>query len=213
MAVYDLEEQESIDALKSWWGQYGRLAIAAVVAFIVGIGGVQWWRSHKAQQEVAAAQVFDQFEEATRLGDKKKQADALAKLEADHAKSAFAPRAAVVAAKVAFDAGDLETAEKELRWAVANTRDIDAPLRALANLHLAAVLLDRKKHDEALKAVSSPPTEAFAALYADARGDILVAQGKLDDAKTAYQAALDKLPKTSGWRNVVEIKRDALGAR
>ncbi|MCU0868495.1 MAG: tetratricopeptide repeat protein [Burkholderiales bacterium] len=213
MAVYDIEEQENIDALKAWWKQYGKLAVAAVIAFVVGIAGVQGWRWHKQQQEIDAAQVFAQFEEAARLGDKAKVAAQVALLEKDHARTAFAPRAAMVAAKLAVDAGDLATAERELRWAVEHTRDIDAPLRALANLHLAAVLLDQKKYDDALKAVSAPPTEAFAALYADARGDVLVAQGRMDDAKTAYQAALDKLPKASPWRNVVEVKRDALGGR
>ena len=41
MATYDLEEQEQIDALKHFWRDYGRLIIAAVLAFVLGIGGGQ----------------------------------------------------------------------------------------------------------------------------------------------------------------------------
>ena len=48
MAVYDLEEQESIDNLKAWWGQHGRLVIAAVLAFIVAVAGVQTWKFEPA---------------------------------------------------------------------------------------------------------------------------------------------------------------------
>ena len=47
MAVYDLEEQENIEALKAWWNQYGRLVIAVFVAFILGVSGIQGWRYYK----------------------------------------------------------------------------------------------------------------------------------------------------------------------
>ena len=42
--MYDLEEQEQIDALKAWWQQHGRLLIVAVVAAIVAAGAVSGWR-------------------------------------------------------------------------------------------------------------------------------------------------------------------------
>jgi predicted negative regulator of RcsB-dependent stress response len=48
-------------------------------------------------------------------------------------------------------------------------------------------------------------------LYADLRGDILVEQGKLGEARDAYQLALDKSDSRSPLRGLIEIKRDALG--
>ncbi|MFN9000338.1 MAG: tetratricopeptide repeat protein, partial [Betaproteobacteria bacterium] len=63
----------------------------------------------------------------------------------------------------------------------------------------------------ALQALERAHPEPFAALFADARGDVMVAQGNPEEARKAYQVALDKLPKSSAYRNVVEIKRDALG--
>ena len=62
------------------------------------------------------------------------------------------------------------------------------------------------------KVLDAAHPEPFAALFADARGDVYVAQGKAAEARLAYQAALDKLPKSSAYRNVVELKRDALGS-
>ncbi len=211
MAVYDLEEQESIDALKAWWGQYGRLVIAAVLAFIVGVAGVQIWRHQKEQKAVAAATAFIALEEAANADDAKKAVELARKIAADFDGTTYSARGAVIAAKVSFEAGDAATAAELLKSAVASAKE--EPIKALANLRLSAVLLDLGKHDEALAAVSAPPSESFAALFADARGDILVAQGKVAEAKVAYQTALDKLPKTNGWRNVVEIKRDALGGQ
>jgi predicted negative regulator of RcsB-dependent stress response len=112
---------------------------------------------------------------------------------------------------VAAEAGDRDKAAASLQWVAGNARD--ESLKALGNLRLSAVLLDQGRLDDALKAVATPPGEAFAALFADARGDVLVAQGKIEEAKAAYQIALDKLPKSAAYRNVVEIKRDALGIK
>lgn len=211
MAVYDLEEQENIEALKAWWQQYGKLVIAVAVAFVIGVVGIQAWRYHKEQQALKAATVFSDLEEAVRLNDAKKSLELAKKLATEFARTAYGARGGIVAAKVLFDAGDLKGAEELLRGALESAQD--EPIRALANLRLSAVLLDQKKYDDAIKVVNAPPSEAFAALFADARGDVLVAQNKIEEAKAAYQVALDKLPKSAAYRNVVEVKRDALGAR
>ncbi len=209
MAVYDLEEQEQIDQLKSWWSQYGRLVIAAVLAFVVGVGGVQGWLYYKTQTATRASAIFGELEEAARMSDSKRTADLAKKLMDDYARTAYGARAALLAAKVSMDAGDAKAAEEQLRWAVDNARD--EPTKALANLRLSAVLLDGKRYDDALKALSAGHPEPFSALFADGRGDVYTAEGKIPEARLAYQAALDKLPKSAAYRNVVELKRDALG--
>jgi len=210
MAVYDLEEQENIEALKSWWQDYGRLVIAAVVAFVLGVGGIQGWRFYKNEQAMKAAALFGEVEEALRTGDRVKVRDLSARLTAEYAATTYAPRGALLGARSAVEGGELDKAAELLRWVVANARD--ESIKALGNLRLSAVLLDLGKFEEALACLGNAPTEAFAALFADARGDVLVAQGKTNEARAAYQVALDKLPKSAAYRNVVDIKRDALGA-
>lgn len=211
MAVYDLEEQENIDNLKAWWKQYGRLVIAAAVAFALGVGGIQAWRYYKQEQSLKAAAVFAELEEAVRINDGKKSLELSRRLMADFARTAYGARGALLVAKQAFDSSQFPVAEEQLRWAAANARDPQTG--ALASLRLGAVLQEQKKYPEALQALSVAAPEPFVALFADARGDIFVAQGKIDEARGAYQVALDKLPKSNQYRNLVEIKRDALGAK
>ncbi|MBI1398425.1 MAG: tetratricopeptide repeat protein [Betaproteobacteria bacterium] len=211
MAVYNLEEQENIEALKAWWKQYGRMVISAAVAFVLGVGGIQIWRYYKTQQALGAAAVYLDLEQSVKVGNVEKAGTLEAKLRDDYARTTYAPRGAMLYGKLLVDKGQEDKAASALAWAAGNAKD--PAVGALANLRLAAVLLDLGKYDEALKAVSNPPTDPFAALFADTRGDILVAQGKKEDAKGAYQIALDKLPKTSAYRNVVEIKREALGIK
>ena len=85
--------------------------------------------------------------------------------------------------------------------------------RALARLRLAGVLLDQQRYDDGLKALDGagvPP--AFEALFADRRGDLYVAMKKPDDARKAYQTAIEKLsPQSGSLRSVVQLKLDALG--
>ena len=83
--------------------------------------------------------------------------------------------------------------------------------QSIARLRLAAVLLDAKKYDEALKLLDDNKDDAFLALTADRRGDIFAAQNKSAEARAAYKLALEKLPATSPLRQVTQIKLDALG--
>ena len=66
------------------------------------------------------------------------------------------------------------------------------------------------KADQALAALESPP-RGLAALYEEARGDALKAQGDVQGAASAYDRALERLPETSQERILLEMKRDDLG--
>jgi predicted negative regulator of RcsB-dependent stress response len=52
----------------------------------------------------------------------------------------------------------------------------------------------------------------FGALVADRRGDVLLAQGKPDDAKAAYTKAWQTMDAKVDYRRLIEAKLTALGA-
>jgi len=92
-------------------------------------------------------------------------------------------------AKRLVTAGDLEAAAETLQYATDSASDAD--LKAVSGVRLARVLLAMDRGDDALKALPGDAPESFAALIATVRGDILFEQGKLDEAKVAYQQAAD----------------------
>jgi predicted negative regulator of RcsB-dependent stress response len=116
--------------------------------------------------------------------------------------------AALAAAKAAFDANDLKTAKAQLQWAVDHGDD---EYKAIAKLRLSGVLLDEKAYDQALAQLNGDFPAQFAGDVQDRKGDILVAQNKLAEARAAYQAALDKMEKNNPGRQVVQVKLDAIG--
>ena len=207
--AYDLEEQEQIDALKAWWNENRRLVMLAVVAAALAAAAVTGWRWYTERQNTQASQLYSSLEKAVRSADAAQVKTLAAQVVAQYPRTAFASMAALIGAKVDFDAGDLKGAATQLEWAAANARD-DAT-KALAQLRLAAVRLDEKQYDQALQLLDRKPPEAFEGLYADLRGDVLVAQGKLPEARAAYKQALEKLPTESTFRLMVQAKLDGIG--
>lgn len=211
MATYDLEEQEQIDSLKHFWTDYGRLIITGVVAFVVGVGGIQGWKYYNRTQARDASVEFGKLDEAMAKGDINEIRNVGSDIVDRYPRTSYAPMAALVVAKAERDAGDLDAAASQLEWAAQNAASEEA--RMLSRLRLAGVLLDQEKYEEALRLLDEKMTEAFVALYSDLRGDVLVEQGKIAEARAAYQQALDKSVESGGWRNVVQIKIDALGTQ
>jgi predicted negative regulator of RcsB-dependent stress response len=207
--AYDLEEQEQIDAIKGWWQDNGRMVMMAVIAVLVGIAAVQGWRYYRHTQAEHAAALFSQLDEAQRAKDPKRVRDIAAQVIDRYGSTQYAGIAALAAAKASFDTGEMDEARKNLQWAIDHAKEDE--MRDVARLRLAAVLVDQKKYDEALKLVSEKSTDSYAMLYADARGDVLAAQGKPAEARAAYQQALEKSDPGSRYRGLIEVKLDALG--
>jgi predicted negative regulator of RcsB-dependent stress response len=207
--AYDLEEQEQIDAIKGWWGQYGKLVMLAAIAFLFTIAAFQGWRYYRAQQAERAATLFMQLDEAERASDAKRVRDIAAQIIDRHGSTQYAALAALAAGKAGVTTGEVDDAKKNLQWAVDHAKDED--MRAVARLRLAGILLDEKKYDDALKLLSANTAESFAMLYADLRGDVLSAAGKPAEARAAYQLALEKSEPSSSYRRLIEVKLDAMG--
>jgi predicted negative regulator of RcsB-dependent stress response len=99
----------------------------------------------------------------------------------------FAPAGVLLAARHAIGKDDRETARIQLAWVVKNGGN---EITDIARLRLAGLLLDAKEYDNALRELGNKPAAAFAAAYAEMKGDVYVADGKLKEAKAAYQEAI-----------------------
>ena len=210
MAVYDLEEQEQIDEIKAWWKQYGNLVLLVAIAALLTVAGLRGWSYYQTKQGLEAGELYVQLQGAMGANDAKKAQDIAAVITDRYKRTGYAAFAALAAAKIAADTGDLATAKSRLQWVIDNARDDET--KDIARLRLAAVLMDEKNYDEALKLLDAKHIETFTALYADLKGDALAAQGKTEEARAAYQTALDKSDSKSGYRALVQVKLDALGA-
>jgi len=191
----DLEEQEQVAELKAWWQQHGNLVVAAVVAASLTFAGWQGWRWYERGQAAQAAVLYEGIARAAQANDAKALRDAAGSL---------------LEARFYFERGDTKAAKAQLQWVLEHGASDD--FRDIARLRLAAVLLDEKAYDEALKALDEKHAAAYDAQYAVARGDVLVAKNDREQAKDAYKLALDKAgPGNSAFRESVRMRLEALG--
>lgn len=205
---YDFEEQERIAELKAWWEDNRWFVIGGVVVAILTFAGYRgwiWWSQRSAEEAMA---MYAPVEQATKGGDAAKVEQSAQALIDKHPRSFEASEAALILAKQAFDAGKLDEARKRLEWVMQNGADAH---RGVARMRVAAVLLEQKKYDEALKVLDENKDEAFVPLAADLRGDVMLAQGRLDEARAAYKLAVEKAGPHNPVKGIAETKLNALG--
>ena len=205
---YDFEEQERIAELKAWWEDNRWYVLGALVAAVLALAGYRGWVYWRASQAEDSAAMYKPVEEAAASKDAKRISDAAQALIAKHPGSFYASQAALVLAKSAFDAGNLDESRKQLEWVMTHGTEEH---RGVARTRLASILMEQKKYDEALKVLDGNKDEAFVPLAADLRGDVMLAQGRLDEARAAYKLAMEKASPHNPVKNIAETKLNALG--
>lgn len=212
MAAYDLEEQERIDALKDWWAKWGTWIYVAIGAFLVGILAVQGWRYYQRSQGEQAEVLFKSVQNTAQEGaaakESKKLSEAASAIAEKFPNAFYASEAQLMAAKAAFDLNDFATAKKHLLWV---TEKGPAVHSNVARIRLASVMLEEKQFDEALKVLDQVKEEAYSSMAADLRGDVLVSQGRRDEARAAYQIAVEKAGDRSPMKALSQAKLDGVG--
>jgi|RifCSPlowO2_12_1023861.scaffolds.fasta_scaffold16748_2 predicted negative regulator of RcsB-dependent stress response len=209
MAALDLQEQEQLDTLKAWWKENGNRLLGVLLIAVVAMGGWRGWQYYQSKQSSEAATLYAGFLQQLGSNDAKRVNDAAAAVMDKYAASGYAARAALLAAQVNEQGKEAARAKTQLQWVIDHAAE--AGLKDVARLRLAAVLLDEKNYAEAMKLLEAKHPASFDGLYADLRGDVLSAQGKTDEARSAYKLAYEKTDAKSMYRNLIQMKMDALG--
>lgn len=207
--AYDLEEQEQLANLKAVWKQYGNIATWALIAGLGSYAGWSYWNSFQQSKSSEASVLFEELNKAAAGKDDKQVQRVTSDLKERFPSSHYVEMSVLIAAKSAYDSGDFKHAKELLSSIVGTTKNEE--YRALAKIRLSGILLDEKSFDDAAKLINSDFPEEFLADQADRRGDILVAQGKVEEARKSYQTALEKMKDKSAGKPLVQIKLDAIG--
>lgn len=199
MDIYSTEEQQA-EAIKRFFRENG---ISLALGILVGLGGLYGWKAYNQNQITTAEKASDSYTALVENDDVLSSADAFISENKD---TNYATLAAFVAAKDAVEAKKLDVASEKLSWVVSNTPNTE--LKAIAITRLARVQIAQTKYDDALTTLNAPLPEAFNANVAELKGDIYTEQGNKDQARTAYQAAIDAGGLTSN--PLLQIKLDDL---
>jgi len=206
----NLEEQEQLDSLKAFWRKQGNLITWTLILVLGGFAAWNGWNYWQREQALKAGAMFEDLDRAAAAGDAEKTARVFADMQQRFSKVSITQQGGLIAARLQVDKGQADAAKATLTWVAEN--GVEEEIRSIARLRLAAVLADAKQFDEALKVLDASKSPEFTALVADRRGDVLMAQGKKDDARSAWQAAYAAMDPKVDYRRLIEAKLTSVGA-
>ncbi len=209
MSIELMDEHERGERVRSWLKENGNALLGGVAVGLLAFFGWQWHEGSQLQAQYDAANQFESLRRAVEA----KQSDTIGEVAGGIGErfkdSPYVAMAELQLAHTRLAAGDLDGAAGALANAQSAAKD---PLLAnLAGLRLARIRLAQGQLDESLQLATSAEA-SFPGLAAELRGDVLRAQGKTEEAVSAYQDALTHLDRTLQSRGLVELKLADLGA-
>lgn len=191
-------DEEQLEVLKNWWDENGTSLVITVVVTVGAIFGYRAWEENVIETGEAASAVYENLlvatdNIATNGSDEAVRITALSladTLKSDHGDTTYAVFAAMRLAKVAVTENNLDMAVEELRWALDNVSE--SHLETTIRVRLARVYAGLEDPASAMALlVDHQPASGQVASVEEAKGDILHAMGDLEQARQAYQRALE----------------------
>ncbi|WP_191600915.1 YfgM family protein [Marinomonas algicola] len=188
-------EEEQIEAFKAWWKKNGTSLVLAVSIGVAGYFGSQAWFQSQENHVTEASALYQNMVQAaadlTTENNQKTVSFIAGQLLDDYSDTGYAAFGQLYVARIAAENGEFENAIAALKQAQEKTDD--ASLNAIADLRIARLLLESKELDAALAQVNKVSFEEFTVQKQELKGDILLASGKKDEARVAYEAASNAL--------------------
>ena len=204
-------EEEQIERIKDIWQRHGVPVLTGVALALAGVFGWNGWTNHQENKALNASTIYQNMLENVLGSDSEagraRAAELAEQLRSDYAGTEYAHYAALMQSRLAVESGDFTTAESLLRTVVAKADGIT--LKEVATQRLARVLAQLDRAEEALALFDAPVAGELLSGREEVRGDLLLALGRIADARQAYQAALQATadPRT---RPQLQLKLDDL---
>ncbi len=203
--------------LRTKWQRYGTTILLAVAVGLFVFAGNRYWQNSKLESAVAAQALQEQMATISqRLINNPDDSAASGDLQRigrqimdEYARTPQAIDAALLLAARSVDGNDLDAAEQHLRWALARKPALET--RVLIEVRLARVLAAADKADDALAVLAAIKEKSLTAMVEEVRGDILLQQGNVEAAATAYQAADAALADQDEERPLLTLKLADVG--
>ena len=207
--IYDPNEQSKV--VKKWLSENGSAIVMGLVIAFGGLFGFKQWQSWQESNKQQASAEFEVMSELLTAGQLDAAMSNFQNLQDNYARSPYASMAALEMASARLDGSQTDLAIGLYEFVVES--GYPKAMSVIARVRLARVLLQQAKADEALAVLLGESNiTGFESRYAEVRGDIYQAQGKVDESIVAYLEALDTLEAGEGYRATLVLKLESLGA-
>jgi predicted negative regulator of RcsB-dependent stress response len=180
-------EKEQLERIKQWLQENG---LSLVLGIVLGLGGVYGWRGWQSYQAGVAEEYSYKLTTIERNISAQRYDKAITDAQSmisEAGSPLYVDMSRLLLARAYADKGELDKASKPLADIVAEK---DSPFKNVARLRLAKIYLAQSKLNEASELISADTEAAYARAYAELKGDIELARGQYEVARSAYQNAL-----------------------
>ena len=197
-------EDEQTEKIRYWWKKNGSSIILGLVLGVGSVAGYQGWGVYQTRQAEAASDLYQEMlrnleEEA--LIPVRESAD---RLISKYGSTAYADAASLMLARLDVEAGQLEQAGHHLGRVMDHSKD--SAMQHVARLRLVTLALDQGDLKWADRLLASRPTGGFESRYDELRGDVFAVRDDLNNARNAYQSALENAVVGSVAAQILERK-------
>ena len=208
-------EEEQVEALKTWWKDNGKSLLLGIALALAVVFAWRGWQNNQQVTAENASVVYQNLIQAVAVAsapngtdDQRATARHLASnLKEEYGSTAYAQFGALLNARLAVDAGELDTALAEFDWVLAHSPD--AGMQAIATMRKARVIAAQGDAQAAIALLEGLGAEHFTASVGELKGDLYLQLGDTDKARAAYQFALDAVEQ-KGTRPILAIKLNNL---
>jgi predicted negative regulator of RcsB-dependent stress response len=182
-----LSDKEQLERLRQWWRENGWFLLGGAAVGLLALYGYNEFFAYRNRQAEEAGALYASVKAALDDSDTAAATTRFEELRQEHPEHAYTYQAAMLLASAELVSAP-DAAESKLRLAMEGSDDPD--LAMIARLRLARVLAYREQYDEALALLEVETPGQFAGRINDIKGDIHVARGETDAARTAYLEAM-----------------------
>jgi predicted negative regulator of RcsB-dependent stress response len=182
-----MTDEEQVERIKKWWAENGSSVIAGLV---IGLGGLAGWRFYVDYKTTNAAEASSHFNQMITALDANKTDAAIEQanlVQGDYASTPYSALAQFALAKAYVSSEKYQEAAQTLQKLIDDSSE--PTIQVIARLRLAAVQQQLGQLDQALKTLEIDYPQQFSAAVEELKGDILSAQGQIEQASAAYQKA------------------------
>lgn len=209
MDVYTTEEQQ-VEAIKKWWSDNKLSVIGGIIIGVAALWGGRTWIAGQDAHTEAASDVYQIMMSKMSDGSLDEAAADGSALLGQFSDTPYAALASLALAKIKVEQGDVAAANSHLNWALNNTEQ--EGVKKVAHLRLAELSFSEGDTSAALAQLNNTTAlGSFEPAYEQLKGDIYVAEGKMDLARTAYIRALAVMEPTAPGRRLLQMKLDDIG--
>lgn len=183
----EMTEQEQAHA---WIRKFFLPVIIGGVLALVFTFGWRYWKNHQLAEIENASLLFSDIKQKIEIGEWTLTEEQLANdLLRRYGDTVYGYFTELTLARFLFERGDIQRAKEYLKSAVA--RPVDILYKQLAALRLSSIYYSLGEHDQALSLIDRwSEGSSFVGQFEELRGDILIKEGKEQEARTAFQAAV-----------------------